>query len=125
MTMRKFLFGPIAALLALASPAFAQSVALPPNSVVQGMLGVAGKAPTVTGCTIRAGSTDFAGECTGTTTSGTIVFGTPLVGVPFCQVVDATATPTAVYATTNLQITLTTIVSAHVYHWDCKAQSGF
>lgn len=107
--------------------AYAQSggMVLPPNTGWIGFMSAQGKSPVATGCTLTSGSTDAEGTCTATTTSGAIVFAkTDLVNIPFCIVVDQTASPVIVYATTALQITLTTIVNAHVLHYRCDAQAG-
>lgn len=116
----------IAFVLALgAAPIVAQSVFLPSNvGLIGHIIAGAPSAPVGTGCTIVAGSSDTAGECLTTATSGTIVFAQAFTSAPTCIVVDRTATPVAVYATTTTQITLTTVTSAHNLSWNCWAKIG-
>lgn len=86
-----------------------------------------GGVPTLTGCTIVAGSTDTAGECTATATSGSIAFSRAFLTAPTCIVYDKAATSTVsmpVYTTTTAQITLTTIISGHGLVWTCFGKIG-
>lgn len=110
----------------LCSPIHAQAgnFVLPSNTGFIGFLSAQGKQPVATGCTIVSGSTDAAGKCSTTATSGTIVFAkTDLVNPPFCVVSDGSGgTPT--YTVTATQITLVTITSAHVLFYWCAEQAG-
>lgn len=120
----------VAAFSLLSSAAFAQqSFILPNNSTYQGHLNAApiSAAPTGSGCTIAAGSTDTDGSCTASAASGSITFATAWVQAPFCSIVDASATSTVsmpVYTVSNTAITLTTIISTHVLFWHCAGKNG-
>lgn len=121
--MKKFLAS-AAILASLLSPALGQGFTLPSGTIQQGMMSAQGDEPTATGCTLTAGSTDADGTCTASAASGTIVFhNTGLTNPPFCLLVDASATPVAVYTVTALQITLTTITSTHVLRYHCIRNS--
>jgi len=114
-------FAPVAAL--------AQGFIIGPKTQVQTpSLAPQGNPPTGTGCTIANNSTDMAGSCTTTATSGTIVFATALASAPNCILVDATSAatvPQVTYTTTATQITLTTVTSAHVLRWVCFPGAAF
>lgn len=103
-----------------------QGLVIPPNTILLGMMVVQGKPPVATGCTLLTNSTDTAGACVTTAASGTIVFAkTDMVNPPFCTVLDASATPVAVYTVTALQITLTTITTGgHVLRYRCDQQTN-
>lgn len=104
-------------------PSHSQQSQLPRGTAIIGMLNAQGSAPTVTGGTLTAGSTDGAGQLTASATSGTIVFNfATFANAPFCVVVDQSASPVAVYAVTATQITLTTIVSGHLYQYHCYSR---
>lgn len=105
-------------------PVASQVFFLPNNAAVIGHLNGSSGPPVGTGCTMVAGSTDFAGSCTTSATSGSIAFAAAYTAAPSCLVVDATATPVAVYTTTTTQITLTTVTSAHVLYWTCIGKVG-
>ena len=70
------------------------------------------------------GSTDMAGACLTTSTSGTITFATAFLNAPFCTVTDRTATPVAVYSVSTTAITLATITSAHNLSWVCTGNKS-
>lgn len=113
----------IVGLLVSGSGLIAQSFQLPANTPYTGFLLAQGNPPVLTGGTLDIGSTDSVGRFTASATSGTLVFRkTDLASSPFCTVVDQTASPVAVYAVTALQITLTTLVSAHVYSYNCTSR---
>lgn len=98
-----------------------------PNPVGVGKVQAQAGIPTLTGCTIVAGSSDTAGECTTTATSGTIVFSQAYLTAPSCLVIDKTSAatvPQVTYTTTASQITLTTVTSAHVLVWQCMGKIG-
>lgn len=131
--MRRNYLAAAAALLLSCSSALAQQFTLPPNSAVSGHIISQDVAPpTGTNCAVAAGSTDTDGSCTTSSTSGAIVFGgrspanaVGYITAPNCVVVDASSTtvpPT--YTVTNLQITLTTIITAHVLRWHCAGING-
>jgi hypothetical protein len=112
------LFAPVAAL--------AQGFTLPDGSAIQGhikAMGAAGAAPpTAVGCTIGAGSTDFAGSCVTSASSGSITFQRTFGAAPSCLITDATATSTVsmpVYTISATAITLTTIITAHTLFYLC------
>lgn len=109
------------AIMALLTFSVSQPVAqfILTNPVVVGMINSQSALPIGTGCTIAAGSTDLAGSCTTSSTSGSIAFATAKQVAPSCIVQDSTATPVFVYTTTTAQITLTTVTSAHVLFWLC------
>jgi len=113
----------IGALLAPIPNVIAQGFNLQNNTSVLGHLLVAagptGQPPVGVGCTIVAGSTDQAGACLTTATSGSITFAQPFAVAPFCTVTDRTATPVAVYSVSTTAITLTTVTSAHNLIWNC------
>lgn len=123
--MKKLLLcGAMAAALFSPAAALAQAYTFPPGTVFQGLMSSQGKAPVATGCTLAAGSTDADGTCTASAASGAIVFAkVDAVNPPFCLLVDASATPSAVYTVTALQITLTTITSTHVLRYHCILNS--
>lgn len=119
----KLLIGAAIAAMIVA-PVSAQSFRLPPGTAMEGLMSAQGGAPTATGCTLAAGSTDADGTCTASAASGAIVFKkTDAVNAPFCIVSDASATPISVYTVTALQITLTTITSTHVLRYHCILNS--
>lgn len=120
----RLLFALAALALAMPIDAKAQGFLLPDGSTALGHLNASGPPPVGTGCTIAALSTDAAGTCTTSAASGTIVFARAFTVAPRCVVVDATATPLAVYTTTTTQITLTTVTSAHVLYWVCFGTQG-
>lgn len=126
MNMSMLRVAALAAVVGLAAglPVASQIFLLPNNTAVVGHLNGASGPPVGTGCTIAAGSTDFAGTCTTTTTSGSIAFAGAFTTAPACLLVDSTGTPVAVYATTTTQITLTTVTSAHVLFWTCFGRVG-
>lgn len=116
------------AMLALAGAgalgAVAQGFNLPGGTSITGMFSYAGKPPVAVGCTLAAGSSDAAGECLTTATSGSITFGTAKTNAPSCLVVDRTATPVAVYSVSATAITLTTVTSAHNLSYSCNGKAG-
>lgn len=115
------------AFVIFASPsAFAQGFTLPDGSAIQGhvkaMGAVGATPPTAVGCTIGAGSTDFAGTCVTSASSGSITFQRTFGAAPSCLVVDASATSTVsmpVYTVSATAITLTTIITAHTLFYMC------
>jgi hypothetical protein len=116
-------FAPVAAL------AQAPGFTLPNNSVYQGHLNAApiNVAPTGSGCTIAAGSTDTDFSCTASAASGSITFATAWNVAPFCTITDASATSTVsmpVYSVSTTAITLTTIISTHVLYGHCTGKNG-
>ncbi len=122
--MRSFFSGLLAlAFLMFAPVAYAQTV-LQDGSVVSGHLTSASPPPVGVGCTIAAGSTDMAGACLTTATSGTITFAKPFATAPVCLVVDITATPVIVYTISTTAITLGTVTSAHQLRWFCMGNAG-
>jgi hypothetical protein len=81
--------------------------------------------PTYTNCAAVGTPSDTDGACTTSNTSGAIIFATPYATAPYCVVTDASSTtvpPT--YTTTTTQITLTTIINAHVINWHCGSRIG-
>lgn len=84
-------------------------------------------APGTTTCTLVAGSTDVAGECNATATSGVAVtFGKPFVTRPFCTITDSvTATGINLAAgPTTTGFTLGTTASGDKIRWTCIGQQG-
>lgn len=84
-------------------------------------------APTTTTCTLVAGSTDVAGECSATATSGVAVaFGKAFVTRPFCTITDSvTATGINLAAgPTTTGFTLGTTASGDKIRWTCMGQQG-
>ena len=111
---------------ALTGPQFGAQPALPAGASLGGHLIVGGVIPVGTTCTIVAGSTDTAGSCAATATSGVAVtFGTPFVSTPFCVVKDrTTASGDLLTAFTNTGFTMGTTVSADKIQWICLAAPG-
>jgi hypothetical protein len=114
------------ALAAFAPDANAQGFTLPDGSAIQGhvkAMGAPGAAPpTAAGCTIGAGSTDFAGSCVTSASSGSITFQRTFATAPSCLITDATATSTVsmpVYTVSATAITLSTIITAHTLFYVC------
>jgi hypothetical protein len=114
------------ALICGASGAHAQGFTLPDGSAIQGhvkAMGAVGAAPpTAVGCTIGAGSTDFAGTCVTSAASGSITFQRTFAAAPSCLITDATATSTVsmpVYTVSATAITLSTVISAHTLYYIC------
>lgn len=107
-----------AAMAMVPLPTSAQFI-IPDGTNLGGHLNAQGNVPVGTNCTIAAGSTDTAGSCTTTNTSGSIAFARAFTAAPTCLLVDSTATPVAVYTTTTAQITLTSVTNAHVLFWFC------
>lgn len=106
--------------------AFAQGFSLPDGSAIQGharVNGAVGAAPpTAVGCTINASSTDLAGLCTTSATSGSITFQRTWGVAPFCLIADAdavSATSMPVYTVSATAITLTTVITAHKLFYFC------
>lgn len=113
------------AFICFAPAAFGQGYPLPNNTVLQGhLIASCAVPPTLTGGTLTANSCDSAGEFTAAAASGTLVFGSAFISKPSCVLVDQTATPIAVFATTPTQLTLTTITSGHLYSYKCDAKIG-
>jgi hypothetical protein len=116
------------ALAALFAPAaaFAQGFTLPDGSSIQGhvkAMGAPGATPpTAVGCTIGAGSTDFAGTCVTSATSGSITFQRTFGTAPSCLITDATsvsATSMPIYTVSATAITLSTVITAHTLYYLC------
>lgn len=117
----------LAACQAMPDRASAQGMILPDPSTLGGHVTASGPIPTLVGCTIVAGSTDTAGSCTTTATSGSITFGRTFTLAPACLVVDASATSTVsmpVYTVSATAITLSTIISGHILFWFCPGKIG-
>ena len=123
-SFRAFVIGALALATAGALGAVAQGFTFPGGTQVLGMFSYAGKPPVGVGCTIGAGSSDAAGTCLTTATSGSITFGTAKTVAPSCIVVDRTATPVAVYSVSTTAITLSTVTSAHNLVWSCSGNAG-
>jgi hypothetical protein len=81
--------------------------------------------PTYTNCALLGTPSDTDGACTTSSTSGAIIFAQAYATAPYCVVADASSTtvpPT--YTTTTTQITLSTIITAHVLFWHCASRTG-
>jgi hypothetical protein len=84
--------------------------------------------PTLTSCTsgaVVAGSTDSAGQISslGSTTTCTVVFGSPFVTAPFCVATDITGAAAVQVAPTAAHVVVT-VTSAHNFAWFCIGQNG-
>src|SRR5215472_8021852 len=129
--MKPFVVAAIVALaMAPSCGAKAQTI-LPDGSVVLGHLnaapGPSGPPPTFTNCTAVVGSTDMAGECSATATSGVVVaFGKPYLTRPFCTITDSvTATGINLAAgPSTTGFTLGTTASGDKIRWVCIGQPG-
>lgn len=109
-----------------AQNAFAQGFTLPDGSVLQGHVKAAPQPgavpPVAVGCTIDAQSTDFAGKCVTSSTSGSITFNRTFAVAPFCLITDATsvsATSMPIYTVSATAITLSTVITAHTLFYLC------
>lgn len=113
-------------MVGLVGAALAQGFALPDGTMLAGHLLASGNPPTLVGCTVVVGATDFSGSCTSSATSGSITFAKPFVAIPVCQVVDATVNAaTTAYTVSITAITLSTITTANLLTWNCVGrQSG-
>ena len=70
---------------------------------------------------------DTAGNCTSSSTSGTITFFKAFASAPSCIVVDSTSAatvPQLTYTVSVTAITISTMTSAHVINWVCVAKLG-
>lgn len=119
LTIRAAFIAAITTLLFSAGLVTAQITTLPNATGFINMMIAQGKLPAVTGGSIGLGSTDAAGIFIASATSGTIVFNDQNGVQPLCVVTDSSASPVAVYGVAAVQITLTTIVSGHVYFYHC------
>jgi hypothetical protein len=117
--LRAIALAGVFALLATTAAVYSQAFTLPAGTTFTNMMVSQGSAPTGTGCTIVAGSTDGSGACLTTATSGSISFSRTYSSAPNCIVVDRTATPVAVYSVTTIAIVLATVTSAHNLTWRC------
>lgn len=126
----KLYLAAIAILIGLASPAFSQGFIIPDGSTIQGHIKAApqpGPPPVAVGCTLVAGSTDFAGTCTASAASGSITFSRTYGSAPTCIVWDQAATSTVsmpVYSVSPTAITLITIISTHLLGYMCMGQAS-
>ena len=114
------------AFIVFAPAAFAQGFSLPDGSTIQGHIKAVPQAgatpPTAVGCTIGAASTDFAGSCVTSASSGSITFSRTWGAAPSCLITDSTATSTVsmpVYTVSATAITLSTIITAHTLFYIC------
>lgn len=110
--------------------AFAQGFTLPDGSAMQGhikaMPQIGAAPPVAVGCTIGATSTDFAGTCVTSSTSGSITFARTWGAAPFCLITDASAvsaTSMPVYTVSATAITLTTVITAHTLFYLCMGST--
>jgi hypothetical protein len=84
-------------------------------------------APSGTSCTMVAGSTDVAGECSATATSGVAVtFGKVFTTRPFCTITDSVTATGINLASgpTTTGFTLGTTASGDKIRWTCLGQQG-
>lgn len=83
--------------------------------------------PTTTTCTLVAGSTDLAGACAATATSGVaVIFGKAFLTAPTCIVQDRTTASGTILATepTTTTFVMGTTVSADKISWICVGKQG-
>jgi hypothetical protein len=83
--------------------------------------------PTTTTCTLVAGSTDTAGACAATATSGVaVIFGKAFLTAPTCVVLDHTTASGNALATepTTTTFVLGTTVNADKISWICVGKQG-
>lgn len=128
--MKKLLAGvAIGALLAsgvaYAAEIFGDGAAFSGHVVTQN--GAGNPAPAVANCTLVAGSTDAAGQCAATATSGVAVtFGKAFATTPSCIVFDRTTSTGNQLATpvSTTGFTLGTTAAADVVNWICFGKQG-
>ena len=108
-----------------------KAAALEDGSVIAGHLAVGNPPnygpPTATGCTLNAASTDMAGSCAATATSGVaIAFSKAFASAPFCVVLDHTTASGNALATepTTTGFTMGTTVSGDKISWVCLGRPG-
>ena len=123
------IFSAAIALGLLASAAYGQGFNIPPRTTLT-LPSLAPTGPTsgATGCTVANTSTDLAGNCTSSATSGSVTFQNTYNAAPNCLVVDATSAatvPQLTYTVTTTQITISTMTSGHVIRWVCFPGPNF
>jgi hypothetical protein len=118
-----WLFGLAAvALGALGGLAYGQGYVLPSGATVQKQFftAAAGAPPTCTNCTIGAGSSDFMGSASVTSTGGVVLtFGTAFTNAPFCLASDNTTNEGIKGTPSTTGVTFTGGVTSDVIAWIC------